>query len=276
MANSLAHLPILGSGLGYRGQIKEGILAHKDGIDFLEIITDQFITRPGRIRELHELKEHFPLIAHGVELSIGSATEPNPAYLAQIKHISDLVDSPYYSEHLCMTRSPGINLGHLSPIWFNEDVLTQTIRNVNIVQETLQRPLVLENVTYLIDVPNSNLSQTQFFNHLVAETGCGVLLDVTNVFINSVNHGFDGVTFLEEMPLEQVVQVHIAGGYWRSGRVIDGHSHPVQEETWNLLNELTQRTQVNGIILEHDAQFPEVSNLVKQVKKAQTFMQNYV
>lgn len=272
--SQLAHIPYYGSGMGYRKQIKDKIIEAKEHIDCLEILTDQFIQSPQRISELAEMLEHFPIIAHGVSLSIGSATPPEKAYLDSIKHICEIVDSPYYSEHLCMTRSPGIDLGHLSPLWFNEDVLQQIIRNVNLVQDYLERPLVLENVTYMIDIPNAGMSQTEFFNCLVEATHCGVLLDVTNVFINSMNHEFNALDFLEAMPLDHVIHVHIAGGYWSRNKLIDGHSHPVQDETWQLLSELTQRAYIRGVILEHDDNFADMSMLVEQVVRARHYLQN--
>jgi uncharacterized protein (UPF0276 family) len=143
---------------------------------------------------------------------------------------------------------------------------------VNEVQDFLEKPLVLENVSYMMAIPHNGMSQTEFFNRLVAATGCGILLDVTNIFINSVNHQFDAAVFLQEMPLDHVIQVHIAGGVWRDGLLIDTHSRPVQEESWQLLELLTSLTKVRGIILEHDARFPKIDVLLAQVKRARSLM----
>jgi uncharacterized protein (UPF0276 family) len=167
-----------------------------------------------------------------------------------------------------MTQAPGLDIGHLSPIWFTEEMLAATTRHVNQVQDFLEKPLVLENVTYMMAIPHNSMSQADFFNHLVAATGCGILLDVTNIFINSVNHQFDAAAFLRAMPLEHVIQVHIAGGVWRNGLLIDTHSRPVAEESWRLLELLTGRTKVRGIILEHDTRFPKMDVLLKQVRRA--------
>lgn len=270
--NYVSDLPVLGSGLGYRAELRKNIIKVKEEIDFLEIITDQFIENPRRMRELEEICTIFTVIPHGIGLSVGSAMPLDQNYLRAIKHISDLTKSPYYSEHLCMTRAPGIDIGHLSPLWFTEAVLENTIRNVTRVQEYIGKPLVLENVTYLVGIPDGNMSQTEFFNRLVEATGCGVLLDVTNIFINSMNHEFDAIAFLEQMPLNRVVQVHIAGGFWRNEIFIDSHSEPVQEETWKLLQALVSRTQVKGVILEHDSNYPEMPILLYQVAKARQLM----
>ena len=261
-------IPVMGSGLGYRSQLKKQIFAAKEEIDFVEVVTDQFLRGSAQTAELEEVCDHFPVIPHGVGLSIGSAAPPKASYLKGLKRISDLTGSPYYSEHLCLTEVPGIDLGHLSPLWFSEDLLKRTINHVNLVQDTLGKPLALENVTYTFEIPNPGMSQTEFFGRLVEATDCGVLLDITNVFINATNHGFSAADFMEAMPLDRVMQLHIAGGYWKKGKVVDGHSHPVQDETWSLLSLLAEKTEIKGIILEHDSNFPEIENLVTQVAKA--------
>lgn len=264
-ADRLSNIPFLGSGLGFRRELKEHIFEAKDRIDFLEIITDQYVESPQRITELEEACKLFPVIPHGIGLSVGSAIPLNRDYLRAVKEVVDTVDSPYYSEHLCMTRAPGIDIGHLSPLWFTEEVLKIAIDNVLFVQDFLGRPLVLENVTYHFAIPQASMSQPEFFWHLVEATGCGILLDVTNVFINSTNHGFDPEGFLDQMPLDRVVQLHLAGGFWKDGVLIDGHCEQVQEETWDLLARLTRKTRsVRGSILEHDKNFPEDFALLLQ------------
>lgn len=254
---ALTSIPFLGSGLGYRREIAKHILEHKHAIDFLEIITDQFTNDAAKMTELEQLCEAFVVIPHGIALSIGSGIPLDREYLRLIKTVSDFTGAPYYSEHLSMTRAPGIDIGHLSPLWFTESVLENTRRNVSEVQDKLGKPLVLENVTYLFEIPGAAMSQAEFFHRLAEDTGCGILLDITNVHINSVNHHFDAVQFLRQMPLENVVQVHLAGGFWSDDVLVDGHSEAVQEETWSLFCALVDLVQVKGSILEHDSNFPE-------------------
>jgi len=270
---TLREIPFLGSGLGYRREIAKQVWEHEHDIDFLEIITDQFTDDTAKLTELEKLCERFTVIPHGISLSIGSAIPLDSEYLRSIKTVSDLTRAPYYSEHLCMTRAPGIEIGHLSPLWFTEQVLQNTISNVSEVQNYLGKPLILENVTYLFEIPGASMSQTKFFNRLVQKTGCGVLLDVTNVYINSVNHHFDPIAFLHEMPLENVVQVHLAGGFWTDDVLVDGHSERVHEETWSLFSTLTHMAQVNGSILEHDANFPkDFSPLLEVLNRARSIL----
>lgn len=273
---SILNIPHLGSGLGFRSALKQKIIEAKEEIDFLEIISDNFIGPEADLETLEEICSHFPVIPHSVGLSIGSADGVDETYLQKIRDVSDITGSPYYSEHLCHTRAPGIDLGHLSPLWFTEEMLQHTISNVHRVQDTLGKPLILENVTYLFAIPEAEMSQAAFFNRLVDATGCGVLLDITNIFINALNHGHDAIGFLEAMPLDRVVQLHLAGGFWSEDLFIDSHTQPVQEESWNLLDELLKRTSISGVVLEHDGDFPdEFSILTDQVARARTFLEKW-
>jgi uncharacterized protein (UPF0276 family) len=263
-----AAIPFLGVGLGYRRDIKEGIFASSNEIDFLEIITEHYLDNTRALEELEQLCTTFRVIPHGISLSIGSMAPLKREYLQAIKRVCTITHTPYYSEHLCMTGAPGIDIGHLAPLWFTEKALQHVIDKVSQVQDMLGLPLVLENVTYYFTIPGASMSQTEFFNRLVAATGCGILLDITNVYINSVNHDFDPTNFLEQMPLEHVVQVHLAGGYWHNGLLVDGHSEPVQEESWELYRNLLSRCQVKGTIFEHDRNYPAMELLLQQIRKA--------
>jgi uncharacterized protein (UPF0276 family) len=274
IANRITTIPALGVGLGYRSELRQGILANRERIDFLEIITDNYLREPSALAALEELCTLFPVIPHGVDLSIGSVMPLETSYLRGIKRVSDLTKAPYYSEHLCMTRVPGRDIGHLAPLWFTEDLLQHVIRRVLTLQDYLGKPIILENVTYMLEIPHSTMSQTAFFQQLVEATGCGILLDVTNVFINATNHQFDPGAYLRQMPLEHLVQVHLAGGYWRNGWLVDGHSTLVPSEIFDLLITLTHYCQVKNIIFEHDAHFPSMADLLEQMDHARSILQS--
>lgn len=214
----------------------------------------------------------FPAIPHGVDLSIGSMMPLESSYLRAIKQVSDLTRAPYYSEHLCMTRVPGRDIGHLAPLWFTEELLQHVTDRVMRLQDFLGKPLVLENVTYMLEIPHGTLSQAAFFRRLVEKTDCGVLLDVTNVFINAANHHFDPDAFLRLMPLNHLVQVHLAGGYWRHGWLVDGHSELVPEEIFALFETLASLCPVKNVIFEHDAHFPPISDLLEQMDHARDIL----
>ena len=273
----LESMPPLGSGLGFRQEIRDQMIEASDEIDFVEIIAEMYAERPWLWDELGEICRHFPVIPHGVKLSIGSDIPLDMDFMKKIRAVSEISKAPFYSEHLCMTRAPGIDIGHLSPILFSDSLLNTVVDKVNRVQDYLGKPLALENVTYVFDIPNPPMSQTEFFHRMVDRTDCLVLLDVTNVFINSVNHELDGVQFMREMPLDHVVQLHIAGGFWskNEGGMIDGHCEPVQDGTWQLLEELSKMSaNIKGCILEHDANYPDegLGHLLETVDRARSIM----
>lgn len=262
----LRAIPYLGSGLGYRRELANWILAADSRIDVLEVVTEQFLQSGA---ELQALADRFPVIPHGVGLSIGTVGRLDWEYLRLVKTVSDITAAPYYSEHLAVTRAPGIDIGHLSPVWYTEEVLRTVIVNTHAVQDFLGKPLVLENISYLFDIPNAAMTQSEFFHRLVEATGCGLLLDLANVHINAENHGFDPVAFLDSMPLYAIVQIHLAGGFWDDGVYIDGHSEPVNEPTWQLLDALLERVPVRVSIVEQDANFPgELTPLLADVDRA--------
>ncbi|WP_327091308.1 DUF692 domain-containing protein [Nonomuraea sp. NBC_01738] len=262
----------LGSGLGFRDEMAEQTFAARDRIDFVEIIAERFTRSAGALDDLRAVTDAFTVIPHGVGLSIGTAGPLDHDYLTKIKKVSDASGSPFFSDHLCMTRATGIDLGHLGPLWFSEELLKVAIDHVDEVQQTLAKPLILENVAYPCDLPGAPMAQPEFFHRLVDATGCGVLLDVANVHLNAINHHFDAVAFIEEMPLHRVVQVHLAGGYWEDGVLLDSHSHPVHEEVWDLFALLCEKAPVQGVILEHDQNFPDFGLLLDQVDRARRIL----
>lgn len=274
VANRTTTIPAFGVGLGYRSELKAGILANRERIDFLEVISDNYLREPSALAALEELCTLFPVIPHGVDLSIGSMMPLETSYLQAIKRVSDLTGSPYYSEHLCMTRVPGRDIGHLAPLWFTEELLQHVTKRVLTLQEYLGKPLILENVTYMLEIPHSTMRQTDFFQRLVEATGCGILLDITNVLINATNHQFDATSFLEQMPLSHLVQIHLAGGYWRGGWLVDGHSTLVPPEVFALLTALTKLCRVKNVIFEHDAHFPSIADLLEQMDHARSILKS--
>ncbi len=270
--DSPAPVPFLGSGFGYRREISAEIFQHADQIDFVEVIADQYMYGVSSLRFLQRLRETFIVIPHGVGLSIASPGPLEESYADLACNVSDACDSPYYSDHLCMTKVPGIDLGHLAPMWFTAELLKNTIEKVDRLQSRLGKQVVLENVTYDFTIPGADLSQEEFFGELVGATGCGMLLDVTNLYTNSVNHGFDPLEALGRLPLESIVQVHLAGGFWDGGVLFDGHCAPVPEEVWALFEQLVERTPVRAALLEHDAHFPAIEELLSQVSRARELL----
>ncbi|RQR67728.1 DUF692 domain-containing protein [Burkholderia sp. Bp9126] len=271
--NANATIAPLGAGLGYRREIHDGLMAARSEVDFLEIITEKYISASRRGKDqLVELAEDFTLIPHGVSLSVGSARPVSKTFLRGVKEICGLVDPPYYSDHLAVTQSAGIDIGHLSPIAYTEATLRHVVDNVNQVQDYLQLPFVIENITETHLIPGSTMPAPAFLCEVVRQTGCGMLLDITNLYTNSVNHGFDALAYAHQLPLKAVVQVHLAGGVWHNDVLLDSHSQAVPEQVWELFACLRPAMHLKGAIVERDDNYPAFDALLDEVRMARSVM----
>jgi uncharacterized protein len=272
MTTRLQELPHLGVGLGFREQLAEQILSRAHEIDWLELITDNFIRRtPAFLIRAEQLRQRFRLIPHGLEMSVGSSGPLDEEYLRDVADFVDAVRAPWFSDHLCFTREGNIELGSLIPIDRTFSSAVEVARKAQHVQEVAGRPFLLENITYYVEV-QSDLEEAQFISAVLDNCECGLLLDVTNLWINSINHGFDPRKFLDAIPADRVVQVHVAGGYVTDeGRMIDSHSYPVPDEVWQLLADLSQRTDLRGVLLERDGNFPpDFGVIMAELESART------
>jgi uncharacterized protein (UPF0276 family) len=255
-------------GLGYRNEISVEIEKNRKKLDCVEVVVENYLSNE-RLCLLGSLADRFKVILHGVNLSIVSPFL-DEAHLNRIKLACEVSNAEYYSEHLSLTKNPNIRLGHLSPIVCTKEVLDLVVRNVNTVQDYLKLPLVLENITYHFSFEPGDMCQTEFFHKLTERTGCGILLDLANVFINSQNHRFDPYKFIDGMPLANIVQIHLAGGFQSNlGVHVDSHSKPINETTWKLLDYVSRSSNIKVVIIEHDSDFPDNFNdLLSQVDRA--------
>ena len=269
MNSALSSLPALGAGLGFRSAFRSSLFLQQSAVDFLEITIEHYLdANSEKEAELSLLRSHFPLIPHGLNMSLGSAEGIDPMYLDKVAAFVEKVNPPWWSEHICFTRAGGIDIGHLSPLPFHEESLEILCRNIEEVKKVISTPLILENITYMLTIPGSTMSESEFLCRLLEESDCGLLLDVTNLYTNSVNHGYDPIAFLEALPAERVVQLHFVGGMWQQGRLLDTHSQATPPEIWSLLDEVLRRMPVKGMILERDENIPAFSELAEEMTKA--------
>lgn len=271
----LRNLAKLGIGLGFREQFRAGIFLNQDKIDFLEITTDHYLdAKPSKLDELKLLKEHFPLIPHSLELSLGSAEGIDEDYLEKVAEIVEFVEPEWFSDHLCFTRSGGVKIGHLAPVPYTKEAVNVFVKNITKVKSRIKTPLILENITYLVQFPSSEMQESAFIKTILEETGCGLLLDVTNLYINSQNFGFDWRKFLDEIPLERVVQLHFVGSNRWGKRFIDAHASRTEVEIWKVFAEVAQRCEIKGAILERDENFPPFTEILEEIDEARNLMKN--
>jgi uncharacterized protein (UPF0276 family) len=266
-------LPRLGVGLGYRLPLHHDILAHRGKIDFLELITEQFIhSTPEKIDHVMRLKNDFPLIPHGVELSVGTALPLDGDYLAKVKSFVQRTGAAWFSDHLSFTKVADADVGQLTPLWFTEESCQQVCRNVRQVKRAVEAPFLLENITYYFPIPDGDMSEAEFVTRVLEDCDIGMLLDINNVHINSMNLGLDPYAFLRAIPLERVVQVHIAGGHPVMGMIVDTHGNTVREEVWELLRFVVGHAPVKAILLEWDQDFPPFQHLVDHLDRARAIL----
>ncbi len=263
----------LGVGLGFRSNFKSDLFLNQAKVDFLEITADHYIDcSRDKLAELELLKDHFPLIPHGLSLSIGSAEGVDEVYLEKFAALVESVSPKWFSEHICFTKSGGIDIGHLAPLPFTKESVNVVIKNVNRVKSIIKTPFILENITYMFRYPNAEMTEAEFLQRILEETDCGLLLDVTNLYINSQNHGYDWRAFLDLLPMERVVQLHFVGGHKHGDLLIDSHSQKTQNEVFEVFREVCSRTKICGAILERDENFPPFASLVDELDEARKIM----
>ena len=265
----LPQLPTLGVGLGFREPFRSDLFLHQHDVDFLEITADHYLDVPSqKMQELELLARHFTLIPHGLNLSLGSAEGLDTSYARKYADLVQRLNPPWWSEHIAFTRVGGVDIGHLSPLPFTHEAVEVLCRNIIEMRRYVDVPLILENITYLVEMPGAEMNEAQFLTELLERTDCGLLLDVTNLYTNAVNHGHDLSIVLEQLPLERVVQLHFAGGYWHDDVLIDSHSQQTPSEVWDLMDEVVARAPVKGIILERDENLPPFGELLEELGRA--------
>ncbi len=269
----IADLPTLGVGLGFREPFRGELFLARDRVDFLEVTADHYLdASPEKDRELALLADHFPLIPHGLNLSLGGAEGLDPAYLAKLAALVRRLAPPWWSEHVAFTRAGGVDIGHLAPLPFSGEALDVLAANIAEAGRQIEAPLIVENITYPFALPGAEMGEADFLSELTERAGCGLLLDVTNLHTNAVNHGFDPLELLDRLPIGRVVQLHFAGGEWHGGRLVDSHARPAPPEVWALLEEVVARAPVRGIILERDDDLPPLGELLDELDRARSIM----
>ncbi|HLM60280.1 MAG TPA: DUF692 domain-containing protein [Pyrinomonadaceae bacterium] len=268
-------LPKLGVGIGFREPFRANIFLHRNEIDFLEITADHYFdANQKKLEELELLNDNFSLIPHGLNLSLGSAEGIDESYLEKFAELVEQVNPPWFSEHLCFTKSGGKQIGHLAPVPYTNEVVKVFIKNISQVKKRINVPLILENITYLMRFPSSEMTESAFIKKILEETDCGLLLDVTNLYINSKNFRFDWREFLDELPVERVVQLHFVGLHKHNDLLIDAHGHKTGDEIWEVFREACLRTEIKGAILERDENFPPFAEIIDELKTARNLLKN--
>ena len=265
-------LPNLGFGVGLRSAHYDHLLSTWPAVDWFEVISENFMDSHGRPRHvLDEIVARYPVVAHGVSLSIGSADPLDRDYLTRLKRFVDEIDPAWVSDHVCWTGVAGLNTHELVPIPFTEEALAHVVARIGVVQDVLERRIVLENPSSYVTYVAATMTEWEFLARMATEADCGLLLDVANVRVSAVNHGFDPVEYLRALPHERVVQMHLAGHDEHATHIVDTHDRPVADAVWDLYAIATELTGPVSTLIEWDERLPPFQDVHAEALKARRF-----
>ena len=260
---------LAGFGLGLRTEHYEAVLNEPHAIDWLEIITENYLVPGGKpLHYLERIRRRFPLVMHGVSLSIGSTDPIDLDYLAQVRGLAARIEPHWISDHLCWTGIEGRNLHDLLPLPYTEEALASVVERVGQVQDALGRQILLENVSSYLTYRASDMSEWEFLREVAQRADCAILLDINNIYVSAVNHGFDPLTYLQSIPKDRVRQFHLAGHSDLGGHLIDTHDHPIVEPVWDLYCAAVAQFGAVPTMIERDDNIPALSELVAELQIA--------
>jgi uncharacterized protein (UPF0276 family) len=214
---------------------------------------------------LLKLRKDFPVMLHGVSLSIGSASELDREYLRRLKELVEIVQPHIVSDHLCWTGVDGHNLHDLMPVPYTQEALNLISEKIDAVQNELGRRILIENASSYLEFQSSEMSEWEFLSQVAEKADCGILLDINNVYVSSVNHGFDPKIYLQNIPIERIGQIHLAGHSKMDGYLIDTHDEPICDEVWKLFAWFTQEYGHFSTMLERDGNIPNWSEMEREI-----------
>ncbi len=259
----------LGFGLGLRVDHYEAILADNPPVDWFEALTENYLVPGGKpLDYLMRIRERYPLVMHGVSLSIGSTQPLDRNYLAQVKALAARVEPHWISDHLCWTGIAGRNMHDLLPLPYTEEALSNVVERVRTVQDILGRRILLENVSSYVTYRDSQLTEWDFLREIAQRADCLLLLDVNNIYVSSVNHEFDPLDYLGAIPVDRVQQIHLAGHENHGDYLIDTHDHPVPDPVWELYSAAVRRFGNVSTMIERDANIPPLEELCSELDAA--------
>jgi uncharacterized protein (UPF0276 family) len=261
--------PYLGFGLGLRPQHYPDILEGSPNVDWFEVISENYMVPGGKPLEiLDRIRDRYPIVMHGVSLSIASTAPINKGYLSDLKTLARRCEPVFISDHLCWTGVHGLNLHDLLPVPYTKEALDHVVSRVQYVQDYLGQAIALENVSSYVQFSHSEMSEWEFIAELTKRTGCWLVFDVNNVFVSAFNHDFDAHEFIAGVPKERVVQFHLAGHEHNMSHIVDTHDAIVCDEVWDLYRSALRHFGPVSAIIERDDHIPPLAELVAELDEA--------
>ncbi len=269
MSSTHRKTPYLGFGLGLRPQHYAEILEGDPAVDWFEILSENYMVPGGRpLAMLEKIRARYPIVMHGVSLSIASTAPLDMDYLNELKALAARVEPKWVSDHLCWTGVHGFNLHDLLPIPYTHQALDHVAARIHKVQEFLGRPLTIENVSSHVRFEQSEMTEWEFLTELTRRTGCWLLFDVNNVFVGAFNHGYDALDFIRGVPKDPIVQFHLAGHSDMGTYIIDTHDHPIRDEVFDLYRAAVERFGPVSTMIERDDNIPPLPELAAELDQA--------
>lgn len=275
MSRDPRQLPFLGAGLGWRAELADFLDEQRKHLGFVELMPEHVLDAPPDARPgILERAMRTPVITHAVSASIGSAEGPDVAFLEAMREVSDRTAAPWASDHLCFTKVGQRHLGQLVPLPYDDDALEVVIRNVKTAQRILGRPFALENVTKYFGYQGEPYSEPEFMSIVARETGCYLLLDVTNVWNNARNLGVNAERYVREFPLDRTIHLHLGGVHEDgAGGILDTHAGPVPEPVWEMTEGILREAPVRALVIERDDEFDDLAQLAGELRRAASLME---
>jgi len=268
-ALSLSPRPYLGYGLGLRTVHYNEVLQDKPAVDWFEVLTENYMVEGGKpLHYLERVRELYPLVMHGVSLSVGSTDKLDLDYLRALKALARRIEPGWISDHLCWTGVQGLNLHDLMPLPYTEEALEHVAGRVRQVQDFLGRQILLENVSSYVNYTHSRMSEWEFLAEIAQRSDCYILLDINNIYVSSQNHDFAAEQYLQGTPADRVVQFHLAGHSHNGKLIIDTHDHPVPDPVWQLYERAVQRFGRVSTMIERDDNIPPLATLLQELEQA--------
>jgi len=261
----------LGFGLGLRIPHYDEILATRPQVDWFEVLSENYLVPGGKpLYYLERIRANYPVVMHGVSLSIGGSDPLNLDYLKQLKALADRIEPKWVSDHLCWTGVGGLNLHDLMPLPYTEEAVKHVVSRVNQVQDFLGRRILLENVSSYVTYKQSQLTEWEFITHIAEQADCLILLDINNIYVSSFNHGFECQNYLNGIPIERVQQFHLAGHQNCGNYIVDTHDHPIINPVWALYEKALKRFGPISTMIERDDNIPPLKELLAELNHART------
>ncbi len=265
------NIPDLGVGVGFRPK-HAGDVLDKGGspdVAWYEIISENYMVGGGRpMSNLSRLRERWPVIPHGVTMSIGAVEKLDADYLTRLKKVVRALDPPYFTDHVCFCKASGLDLHDLLPLPYTREAIAHVVPRIKHVQDTIEKPFALENVSSYLSYKDSEMPEHEFIAELAERADCGILLDVNNVYVSAFNHGFDAAEFIDAIPAERVVQIHLAGHTDKGTYLLDTHSDHVKDEVWALYERAIKRIGPVSTLIEWDDLIPAFDVLAAEAALA--------